>query len=222
MDSILSPQPGTEMNLHDIKLDWWIEDTMRRVTESQKRKSEDALQGLPFFINPLTGNNRDDRGHTIPFGTGPHSFESFEFWSKVIPVPSQILEIGFNLGHGAAALLSLFPDSKLVSVDIRDSSEVHNAHNVLARRFPGRHELVIGDSATVSLPFETFEAAFIDGAHDLKSIVKDINKCREYGVKYFLMDDVHPRHGDTLEAIKQTGLKLQAIVGANMAICEDV
>lgn len=201
-------------------LDWWIEDTLNRIPERQIEESQTAVEGLPYFVNSVTGKDVDDNGNKIPFGTGPHNFQSFAFWSKVIPHPNVMLEIGFNIGHGAAALLHLFPNSKLISIDIRDSSEVRNAHTVLDARYPGRHELVIGDSTVASFP-NSFQAAFIDGAHDLDSIKKDIETCRRHGVKHFLFDDVHPRHGDTIEAIKLSRLKLNAIVGANMAICEE-
>lgn len=211
------------MNLNDISLDWWISDTMNRVPEPQRAQCADAMTGLPYFINPLTGKDKDDRGHTIPFGTGPHSFKSFQMFAACIPEPARILEIGFNLGHGAAALLAIFWSSKLVSVDIRDSSEVRNAAKVLGERYGDRHSLIISDSAKLcSVLTGNFDAAFIDGAHDLKSIIQDIETCRLLGVKHILLDDVHPRHGATLEAIKVTGLKLHAIVGANMAICEDI
>jgi hypothetical protein len=213
------------MNLNDISLDWWIKDTMERVPEAQREACKQAMGNLPYFVNSATGSNKDDRGNTIPFGTGPHSYRAFEIWSKVIPEPVRILEIGFNLGHGAAALLALFPRSDVFSVDIRDSSELHNARKILNERYPTRHELWIGDSKSPKMMVAlggSFQAAFIDGAHDLLSIISDIEVCRRLGVRDFLLDDVHPRHGDTLAAIKATGLKLHAIVGANMAICEDV
>lgn len=211
------------MNLKDIELDWWIQDTFDKITNQQRAASDDAVRGLPYFVNAATGSDKDDRGNKIPFGTGPHSFVAFEFWSKVIPTPKRILEIGFNLGHGAAALLALFPESEVVSNDIRNSSEVWNAAKVLNERYGERHSLVIGDSAIINtLVVGEFDAAFIDGAHDLQSIIRDIHSCRSLGVQYFLLDDVHPVNGDTMAAIKQSGLKLDAIVGANMAICRAI
>lgn len=210
------------MSLNDISLDWWVEDTINRVPARQREESEKAIEGLPYFVNHLSEIKKDDTGNVIPYSTGPHSFKAFQIWRQILTVPDDILEIGFNLGHGAAALLYLFYPANVTSVEIRDSIEVHDAHKVLSDRFKGRHHLVIGDSATVKLPEDTYDAAFIDGAHDLQSILKDIYTCRKYGVRNFLMDDVHPRYGDTMEAIKQSGLKLHAIVGANMAICEDL
>lgn len=211
------------MNLADLSIDWWIEDTLARIPQKQREMADEATNGIPHFLHPITKGTKDDFGNPIPSGTGPHSYRSFEIWSKVIPEPKRILEIGFNLGHGAAVLLSLFPNSEIVSVDIRDSSELKvNAGN-LASRYPGRHSLIIGDSKKAdSLLTGSFEAAFIDGAHDLPSIMADIECCRRLGVTRFLMDDVHPRYGDTLEAIRMSGLQLNAIVGANMAICEDI
>lgn len=211
------------MNLADFNLDWWNDDTMNRIPEAQRKACEEAVRGLPYFVNPITGKNKDDRGNTIPFGTGPHSFKAFQMFAQCIPEPARILEIGFNLGHGAAALLAVFPESEVVSVDIRDSSELKANAETLSKRYPGRHSLIIGDSKkfTVKDP-GFFQASFIDGAHDLASIVTDIETCRRLGVKHFLLDDVHPKHGDTLEAIRKTGLKLYAIVGSNIAICEDV
>lgn len=211
------------MSLNDINLDWWLEDTINRVPARQREESEKAIEGLHYFVNHLSEIKKDDNGNVIPYSTGPHSFKAFQMFAASIQEPERVLEIGFNLGHGAAALLAVFPRSKVYSIDIRDSSEVHNAHKVLQERHKDRHAIWIGDSKSVTLTtLGTFQAAFIDGAHDFDSIMWDINLCRKWGVKNFLMDDVHPRYGDTLEAIKQSGLKLHAIVGANMAICEDL
>src|SRR5678815_3987220 len=128
------------MTLSDINLDWWIKDTMERVPEAQREACKKAMGNLSYFVNLATGSDKDDKGNQIPCGTGPHSFESFLFWSKLIPKPSRIMEIGFNLGHGAAALLALFPDSEVVSVDVRDSSELYSAAGELSKRYPGRHQ----------------------------------------------------------------------------------
>jgi len=205
-----------------IDLEWWVADAMQRPRKDSQRIHGNACAGLPFFINQTTGTNKDDKGNTIPFGTGAHSYESFWIWSKIVNPPNRILEIGFNLGHSAAVLLALFQSAEVVSVDIRDSSELHHNAGVLKHRYPDRHALIICDSAKIGgLGLEPFDAAFIDGAHDLDSILKDIAVCRALGVKDFLLDDCHPKYGDTLEAIRKSGLRLIAIVGGNMAICQD-
>lgn len=205
-----------------LKLDWWLDDLMARIPRAQKQAHEAAVDGLTYFINPLNGTDRDDSGRTIPFGTGPHNYRAFQMWGQLIPNARRILEIGFNVGHGAAALLSVFPKASLVSIDIRESSEVRHAADVISEKYPKRHTLIIGDSSKAhAITTGPFDAAFIDGAHDLPAIIADIQACRKLGVRNFLMDDVAPQYGETLEAIRHTGLKMIAIVGANMAICED-
>lgn len=198
-----------------LDMDWWMKDTFDRIPAAQRTAWDVAVKGLEWPAS-------DDFGSKVPCGTGHHNYIGFEMWLKWLPKASKILEIGFNIGFGSAAMLAINPDLKIVSMDIRDSREVRQASSILNSRYSGRHTLIIGDSANAAnIGHSGFDGAFIDGAHNLDSILKDIAACRALGIRQFLMDDVLPQLGDTLQAIRLSALKLHAVVAGNMAICED-
>ena len=207
------------MNITDLQ--WWMDDCFNRVPEFHKSQWSNAVNGIRYF----RPDNRDvdDFGKPVPYGTGPHCLLAFQTWASSLWRPKHILEIGFNCGNGSAALFSCLPiDCKITSIDIRDSEEVRFASGALNNKFDGRHTLKIGDSAkSDEIAHGVYDGAFIDGAHDLESIVKDIAACRRLGIKQFLFDDIFPQFGETLPAIKSSGLRMLAIVGANMAICTE-
>ena len=60
-------------------------------------------------------------------------------------------EIGFNAGLSSLAFLSASPDVQVVSFDIGCHDVVGHAKEFVDAQYPGRHELIIGDSA-LSVP----------------------------------------------------------------------
>lgn len=204
-----------------MELDWWLDDVVKRFPESDATRWQDAVSGIRHFRDD--GRDVDDFGLPVPHGTGPHSFRNFDIWARLIGRTDNVLEIGFNTGNGAAALLSVLPENCcLTSVDIRDSKEVRFASARLNKKFNGRHTLVIGDSGQADvIATNRYGGAFIDGDHSKAGILRDIAACRRLGIRNFLFDDVFPQFGETLPAIRESGLRMLAIVGANMAICEE-
>ena len=69
--------------------------------------------------------------------TGPSSSQ---------PSIRTICEVGFNGGHTAVNLLSARPDSTLVAFDLGRHGAVAMGRGFIESRFPGRFELVVGDS----------------------------------------------------------------------------
>jgi SAM-dependent methyltransferase len=96
-----------------------------------------------------------------------------------------VLEIGFNAGHSSFVLLAARPDIRVVSFDLGEHSYVTPAKEFIDSRFPGRHELVLGDS-TVTVPefaarnpAGRFDLAFVDGGHDYSVAVADLRNCQQ-------------------------------------------
>ncbi|WP_198042311.1 O-methyltransferase [Kitasatospora azatica] len=95
-----------------------------------------------------------------------------------------ILEIGFNAGLSSQALLAAAPDIRVVSFDLGDHAYVHQAKEYVDRRFPGRHELILGDSRTTLPRYAAradrplFDLAFVDGGHEVEVARADLRNAR--------------------------------------------
>jgi predicted O-methyltransferase YrrM len=89
-------------------------------------------------------------------------------------------EIGFNAGFSSLAFLSASPDVGVVSFDIGHHEIVSHAKEFLDEHYPGRHELIIGDSELsvprygIEHPSVSFDIVFIDGGHDYRTVRADI------------------------------------------------
>ncbi len=110
-----------------------------------------------------------------------------------LPPHARVLEIGFNCGHSAAAMLSARRDVTLVSLDLGEHSYVRAAKAVVDAAFPRRHLLVLGDS-TQTLPrlLGDFDMYFVDGCHDYAVAAQDVNNvlARARPTDVFVLDDV--------------------------------
>jgi beta-1,4-mannosyl-glycoprotein beta-1,4-N-acetylglucosaminyltransferase len=96
-------------------------------------------------------------------------------WSKV----KTVLEIGFNAGHSADFFLSRHTGISVVSFEISQNKHTLMGKEYIDKVYPGRHEIVWGDS-TITIPrFETrkFDVIFIDGGHHLDVARLDIANC---------------------------------------------
>ncbi len=94
---------------------------------------------------------------------------------------NSILEIGFNGGHSAALMLEANPKLHLTSVDIGDHKYVVPCSEVIQEAFPGRHTLIVKNSALMtSDDMKGHKAIIIDGGHEFGACYKDISLCIEY------------------------------------------
>jgi predicted O-methyltransferase YrrM len=77
-----------------------------------------------------------------------------------------VLEIGFNGGHSSVAMLDARDDVSVTSFDIVSHTYVESAKEFVDELFPGRHNLVRGNSMN-KLPGHTirYDFAFVDGGH---------------------------------------------------------
>jgi predicted O-methyltransferase YrrM len=93
-------------------------------------------------------------------------------------------EIGFNAGFSSLAFLSASADVQVVSFDIGCHEVVRTAKEFVDAEYPGRHELVLGDSACsvpsyrTQHPEASFDIVFIDGGHEYEQAREDISNMR--------------------------------------------
>jgi hypothetical protein len=99
------------------------------------------------------------------------------------PNNKNIVEIGFNTGISSAYFLSARDDITVISVDIGVHKYVHECKKLIDEQFPGRHELLIGDSKKIipelykSEPRIKPDLIFIDGDHVEPTPIIDARNC---------------------------------------------
>lgn len=112
-----------------------------------------------------------------------------------------IMEIGFNVGHGSVLFLCASPDTKVVSFDICLESRKESwstAKTFIDKLFPGRHTLIPGSSLesvpgyNKNNPDVKFDLILIDGGHTLNIATKDLINCEKlaHDRTIVIMDDV--------------------------------
>jgi predicted O-methyltransferase YrrM len=93
-------------------------------------------------------------------------------------------EIGFNAGFSTLSFLTASPSLRVVSFDIGHHEVVGHAKEFIDEHYPGRHELIIGDSKVTILEYRdrhpnlSFDLVFIDGGHDFNTVSSDIANLR--------------------------------------------
>jgi precorrin-6B methylase 2 len=131
-------------------------------------------------------------GHMLP------NPETLDLWRNLKKTTDykNILEIGLNAGHSSAIQLELFPDIKLISLDIGRHDITREAVKVLSERFPDRFESIICHSTAYAnrvmrgeYPKPEVDAVFIDGGHTEKDVVNDLMFCKWLNVKDVFIDD---------------------------------
>lgn len=122
---------------------------------------------------------------------------------KFLPPNARILEIGFNCGHSAATMLCTRNDISILSLDLGLHGYVSKAKLLIDQIFPGRHELVLGDSTQTMANIDgNFDMFFIDGGHEYSIALQDAKHCLALArpTDVILIDDVckHPKHEYTV------------------------
>lgn len=108
-----------------------------------------------------------------------------------------IAQTGFNAGHSAALFLGCHPEINLTSFDIGEHSYVDNAQAFIEDMFPGRHELVRGDSTKI-LPDhkagQPYDMVFVDGGHSFEVAYADLRNLQGLSKPegLVIMDDYLP------------------------------
>lgn len=107
----------------------------------------------------------------------------------------EMVEVGFNAGMSAYALLSGNPVSRLISFDLGEWNCVQPAKGYIDRCFPDRHTLMLGNSKLILPIFlasksRRFDLAFIDGGHDFDTAISDL-KLLSVVSRVLIADDTH-------------------------------
>ena len=134
----------------------------------------EAIKGLPTREG-FKGNFLDKDNIEIPYGSGPHILRHFREVFEIVPKP-YMLEIGFNIGTGAAMLLEL--GAHVDSIDISEKWETKYAALYLAS-IHGRFKY--WNRKDFPEPYGKYELVFIDAAHDETSIIADIELAKKLG-----------------------------------------
>ncbi len=141
-------------------------------------------------------------GHTGHLCPTEHVVNAWEHFYNSFPF-TNVLEFGFNTGWSSALLLTMFPKVKITSIEIIEIESSRKGSEILKQRFPGRHDIVWGDSQKVaedviqgrrSLPGMGYDLAFIDGGHWPEVVQKDIELSLHLGIKNFVFDDGNHPH----------------------------
>jgi predicted O-methyltransferase YrrM len=91
-----------------------------------------------------------------------------------------VAEIGFNVGFSSIAFLEGSPDICVVSFELDRRRAVELAKEFVDERYPGRHELVIGNSVETVPGYaeqnaRRFDLVFVDGGHEYDIATADIH-----------------------------------------------
>ena len=142
----------------------------------------------------------EDRGHLPTEGSS--SEEQQDYLRSVVERSGARLvgEIGFNAGFSSLAFLGASADVKVVSFDIGCHDVVGHAKDFVDVRYPGRHELILGDSALTvpeyraQHPDTFFDIVFIDGGHEYEQAREDISnmKALSHPETWVIVDDLTP------------------------------
>lgn len=180
-------------------------------TTEDRKLFEELTSGLPDRSG-FSGNYKDDKGVEIPYNSEAHVLRHIRTAIEIVK-PKNVLEIGFNRGHGSAMFLGLDEKVKVFSIDISTRKETLHAAFVLKNRYDNRFNFLALDSgyAYQTLEGQQFDLCFIDGAHDKLSVIVDINLCNNLNIPYLLFDDIYPTYGQVMQAIGEYDDELELI-----------
>ena len=174
-------------------------------------------------------------GHLPPTN---HIFDFFELIQDRFE-PTNILEIGFHLGHSTTYLLEIFEQAKVTTVspgyetvtkdvlerqkkkikgEVPEDLEKHTADTrammakVMKEKYGDRFNWVSQKTILAYSDLEKsapFDLALIDGAHTYHNTVIDLKCCLDFGVKQLMIDNID--QPDVLLAVKNSGWEISYI-----------
>ena len=161
---------------------------------------EREMSRMERLMWDVYGRVRDDGARVYEGGA---SLEQALYLCRIARVTDAkaIVEIGFNIGFSSIAFLESGPHAAVVAFELDRRRGVEVAKEFVDERYPGRHELVVGNSTqTVPAYAEkhagTFDLAFVDGGHEYETAIADIRNAvrllRPRGI--IVVDDLTPWH----------------------------
>lgn len=179
------------------------EEELKYASEEDIAFFNKCIEGLPTREGK-NGDYKDKFGVEIPYHSGPHILRHFRDAIEIVK-PDFILEIGFNMGHSSAMWLNLF-DGDVLSCDVSQKDETYAGMDYLRFKYPGRFTFQwrddVNDYTANAYPRHYyFDLAFVDGAHDEKSIIDDTELCIKMKIPYILYDDYYEKYGETKNAL---------------------
>jgi hypothetical protein len=143
------------------------------------------------------------------------------------PLPGPYaLEVGFNAGFSAALLLLASPKMRLTCVDIGEHAYTRPCFERLSAAFPGRVNLVLGDSrlavpmlrTTTGEAARRFDLVHVDGCHFPEVAALDVANCGRLAAPgaWVVMDDTD---ADFLMRVWLRESTRQCVLGIPGACC---
>jgi predicted O-methyltransferase YrrM len=132
-------------------------------------------------------------------GTSP---EEMVYLANIIALTDirWVVEIGFNTGYSAHAMLSERPDVNVLSFDIGRHDYIRAAKCLTHAMYGKRHKLILGNSLKTvpefaeEYPYIKFDMAFIDGGHSYATASGDLLNVKKLlkPDSLVVMDDTTP------------------------------
>ena len=180
-------------------LETFADSVKRRQEQPEHMQQPEPSSVLKDAITSINKFLKEWQAENFPPGEGQTVPAQIEWFAQFLcqhPEIKSILEIGMNQGLSTGCILACRPDIKVLSVDIGLHDYVPKAQKMLARLFPGRHMLILGDSTDV-LPqiYSTtpHDLIFMDGGHTEPVVSKDITSCLHLcrPHTFLVIDDYH-------------------------------
>ncbi|WP_054053352.1 O-methyltransferase [Alloactinosynnema sp. L-07] len=145
-------------------------------------ESAEMVSGIEALMWDVYGYVREGGGRLTEGGASAAEATYLRELARRTGAP-RVAEIGFNVGFSALAFLDSAPEATVVSFELDRRWSVELAKEYVDNHYPGRHELVIGDS-TVTVPDfaatrdDRFDLVFVDGGHTYEVAAADIANAR--------------------------------------------
>lgn len=149
------------------------------------KKHKQGLNESGFFI-PDNGQHYGIQANETEGGATNDEFAFLSMVASALKGNATLCQTGFNYGTSALAFLCATPPGiRVRSWDLGDHSYVARAGELIEERFPGRHELFLGDStqslkeAAARGDLKGCDMVFVDGGHSFDVCLADITNFRQ-------------------------------------------
>jgi len=171
---------------------------MEKLPHSQNQESQESLED----VMQQEMNRVEGILHVLDYKIleGSASAEELACLNTIVTNNNSKIvgEIGFHTGFSSRAFLTNTDVEQIVSFDIGEYDYVSAAKEIIDEDFPGKHDLIIGDSKEIvpkyleANPETKFDTIFIDGGHDFNTAWTDILNMKKFAHEDtdVIMDDL--------------------------------